>query len=98
MSPHRDVTGLVGRIELLKRKALARTIDPIIINFIEVYFRRRIMDFVFVWWETRPIPGRRVDLNHDQLIRGEIWRNDVDNLPRCISASSQAAANFTRFN
>ena len=56
-------------------------IDSVIVDLIEINFGRRIVNVMFMGWIAGPVPARRINLDDHQLIRGKVWRHDIDNLP-----------------
>jgi hypothetical protein len=88
------LAGILAGIEMLEGETFPLT-DPVIVDLIQIGLRGRIVYVVLVRRITRPVAARRVDLNCHQLIRRKIGRDDIDDLARHISATTQAAADVT---
>lgn len=86
-----DVTREIGGVEALEREAFFRTVDAVVVDFVEVDFGRGVVDVVFVGRKAGPVAAGSVDLNGDKFISGEIWTDDVDDLAGCVSTATKAA-------
>lgn len=70
--------------------------NSVVVNFVQVNFRRRIVHVMLVRRIAGPIPARRVNLNYHQLISRKCRADDIYDLARCVSATTQAAHHVCR--
>jgi len=86
-----DVTREIGGVEALEREAFFRTVDAVVVDFVEVDFGGGIVHVMFVGRKAGPVAAGRIDLNDDKSVGGEIWTDDVDDLAGCVSPATEAA-------
>jgi hypothetical protein len=77
-------------VEVLKGEAF-RSVNPVVVNLVQVNFLWRIVDIMLVGRVAGPVSARSVDLHCDQTVGRKFWTDDVNYLARSVLASPQAA-------
>ena len=81
------VAGSRGVVQPLERISLG-FVDPVVINFVEVHFKRGVVHIMLVRRIARPISARRIDLAEQEFIGRKFRANNVDDLPSAITPAT----------
>jgi hypothetical protein len=81
----------IGGIEALESEAFVRTIDAVVVDFVEVDLGGGIVDIVLVWRKAGPVAAGSVDLDDNEFVGGEVRADDVDDLAGSVSTATEAA-------
>jgi len=97
-SPSWIVTVTSGRRHFYTRAAAQNRRDGPCgsIEFVQVGLVRRIVEFMLMRRETRPVASRCIHLVHHQLVRRELGTNDPDDLTGGVSAAAYLTAQVRR--
>ena len=72
--------------------------NPVIVDFVQIHFRGRIVSIVLMRRIARPVSTWRINLDHHQFVGRKRRGNHVDDLPRGVPSAPEAAYDVVRRN